>query len=327
MLSRRAFLTGSAAVVMSSARRNVHAQSSAKMRRIGYLGTGTPASGFHQQFVEGMRELGWVAGQNIAIDYRFAEGHYERLPALATELVKLQVELIVAQPTAAAVAAKNATRSIPIVMVNTGDPVGLGLVATLPRPGGNVTGTAFTVGSETFGKGLELLKEVAPAVRRIAVLSNPSNPGQALAVENLKTAALSLKLPLLLLEASNGNDIEAAFERITSERADALLVVAESLFILHQSRLAQRALTQRLPTMFGVAENVAAGGLLSYGPSLGHASRRSAMFADKILKGAKPAELPVEQPTEFELVINLTTAKALGLRIPQSVLLRARTIE
>jgi putative ABC transport system substrate-binding protein len=305
------------------AQQTAGAQSTRNAPRLGYLGSGSPASGFHEQFQQGLRELGWVVGQNVHIEYRFADGRYERLPELAAELVRLNVEIIVAQPTASSLAAKNATRTIPIVMINAGDPVGIGLVASLARPAGNVTGTAYTVGSETFRKGLELLKEGVPNARRIAVLSNPANPAQALAVSNLKDAAQRLGLRLLFLEARAPDEFAGAFAEIAKERADALLVVAESLFVLHRTPLAELALKHRVPTMYGISENVAAGGLISYGPSLSHASRRAATFVDKILKGAKPADLPVEQPTKFELVINLKTAKALGLAMPPSLLLRA----
>jgi putative ABC transport system substrate-binding protein len=201
--------------------------------------------------------------------------------------------------------------------------VELGLVASLGRPAGNVTGTTFTVGSETFGKGLELLKEAMPHVRRVAVLSNPKNPAQPLAMKNLQDAGQSLGLRLLHFEARGPEAFTDVFAQIAKERPDALLVVAESLFVLHRNDLGELALKHRIPTMFGTRENVAAGGLISYGPSLSHASRRAAMFVDRILRGAKPADLPAEQPTKFELVVNLKTAKALGLALPRTLLLRA----
>jgi putative ABC transport system substrate-binding protein len=208
-------------------------------------------------------------------------------------------------------------------MINVGDPVGIGLVVSLARPAGNVTGTAFGVGLETFGKALELLKEAVPKTRYVAVLSNPGNPAQALAIRDLKVAAQSLGLRLLLLEARGPDEFGRAFAEIAKEPVDALFVVAESLFLLHRTALADLALKYRLPTMYGVRENVDAGGLMSYGPSLAHNSRRAAAFVDKILKGAKPADLPVEQPTKFELVVNLKTARALGLNISPSLLQRA----
>ena len=301
----------------------VHAQPTGKVHRIGYLATGSSTSGFQEQFLEGLRELGWVEGQNIVIDYRFADGSFDRLPQLAAELVRLKVDIIVAQPTPAALAARKSTGSVPIVMINVGDPVGVGLVASLARPAGNVTGTAFDVGLETFGKALELLKEALPKAQHVAVLSNPANPAQALAIRDLKVAAKSLRLRLLFVEVRGPDEFDRAFAEIAKERVDALFVAAESLFYLHRTSLADLALKYRLPTMYGLRESVVAGGLMSYGPSLAVNSRRAATFVDKILKGAKPADLPVEQPTKFELVVNLKTARTLGLNIPPSLLQRA----
>lgn len=326
MTAARILLSAALALGLLAASPAVNAQSAGKVYRIGYLGSGFPASGFHEAFVAGLRDLGWVEGQNVVIDYRFAESRLERLPGLAVELLGQKADVIVAQPTPAAVAARNATRSIPIVMINVGDPVGLGLAASLARPAGNVTGVAFDVGLETFAKGLELLKETVPGARRVAVLSNPANPAQRLALANLEAAAPSLGLQLSFIEARNPGEIERAFAQIARDRAQALFVAAEATFILHRARLAELALAHKLPAMFGVRENVDAGGLASYGPSLTHNSRRAATFVDKILRGAKPGELPVEQPTKFELVVNLKTAKALGLTIPQSVLLRADAV-
>lgn len=299
------------------------AQSAGKVKRIGYLSSASRVSGFHESFQEGLRELGWIAGQNIEMEYRFADGRTERLPQMAAELVRLRVDLIVAQPTTAVLAAKNATSTIPIVMVNVGDPDRIGLVDSLAYPGGNVTGVAYGVGLESIVKALELLKVAVPGVRRVAVLSNPANPNQAHAIEDVKTAAQALGLRLLLFEARDPSQFDGTFAAMASDGADALFVVVESLFILHRAQLAERALKQRLVSVYGARENVEAGGLMSYGPVLTQNSRRAASFADRILKGAKPAELPVEQPTKFELVVNLRTARTLGLSIPQSLLLRA----
>jgi putative ABC transport system substrate-binding protein len=321
MMDRRSFVAAGVALLATPIAAEV--RPAGKVHRIGYLGSGSSTSGFHEQFRQGLRELGWVEGQNIVIDYRFADGRFDRLPELAGELVRLKVDVIVAQPTPAALAAKNATRSIPIVMINVGDPVRLGLVASLARPGGNVTGTAFDVGLETFGKALELLKEAIPKANHVAVLSNPANPAQALALSHLKLAAQSLKLKLLILEVRGPDEFDRAFAEIAKERADALFVVAESLFLLHRIPLANLALKYRLPTMYGLRDGMMAGGLMSYGPSLAHNSRRAATYVDKIFKGTKPGDLPVEQPTKFELAINLKTAKTLGLSIPSSVLARA----
>jgi len=233
------------------------------------------------------------------------------------------VYIIVATPTPAAVAAKNATATIPIVMINVGDPVGLGLIASLAPPGGNVTGVSYSVGLELFGKQLELLKETVPKVRRVAILSNPGNPSHALAISDVKVAARSLGVQLQLLEARGPNEFDGAFAAMAKERVGALLVVADAMFGPHRARLADLAAKNQLPSMHGVRVEVEAGGLMFYGHNFPDQWRRAATFVDKILKGAKPADLPVQQPTKFELVINLKTAKALGLTIPQSLLLRA----
>jgi putative ABC transport system substrate-binding protein len=295
-----------------------------KVYRIGYL-TGGPSTSnlYRATFQQALRELGWVEGQNIVTEYRFAEGRLDRLPDLAAELVRLKVDVLVVSPTAAAAAAKNDTGTIPIVMWGAGDPVGLGLVASLARPGGNVTGVSFSVGMDTFGKGLELLREAIPKVRRVAVLSNPANPATALALENVKVAARSLGVQLQLLEARSPSELDGAFTAMAKEPVAALLVMADSFFLQQRARLADLALRNRLPTMHGNRESVEAGGLMSYGPSNLDALRRAASFVDRILKGAQSADLPVEQPTRFELVVNLKTAKALNLTIPSSLLLRA----
>ena len=300
----------------------VEAQPAGKVPRIGYLSSGS-ATVNPEAFRQGLRELGWVEGQNMAIDYRFAEDRFDRLPDLAAELVRLKVDVIVAGPTQPAVVAKNATRTIPIVMVSAADPVELGLIASLARPGGNVTGLSFSVNPELFGKGLEFLKEAVPKLRRVAVLSNPANPAQPRAIDKVKVAARSLAIPLQLLEARGPNEFAGAFAAMAKQRVEALLVVAEGLFLRHRARLADLEAKYRLPSMHGLKENVEAGGLMSYGPSVVVTFRRAAVFVDKILRGTKPADLPVEQPTTFELVINLKTAKALGLTLPPALLQRA----
>jgi len=324
MITRRVFV-GSLTGGLLAAPLAAEAQPAAKVPRIGVLGSGSRSdlSPRLDPFRQGLRELGWVEGQNIAMEYRFAEGRYDRLPDLAAELVRLRVDLIVAVPTAAAVAAKNATATIPIVMISVGDPVGLGLVASLARPGGNVTGLSYSVGLEIFSKQLELLKETVPKVRRVAILSNPAHPAHSLQIREVNVAARSLGVQLQLLEAGGPNEFDGAFAAMVKERVGALLVVADSMFLLHRTRLADLAARSRLPAAYGTRESVEAGGLMSYGPSVSDLFWRSATFVDKILKGAKPGDLPVEQPTQFELVINLKTAKALGLRIPQSLLQRA----
>ena len=300
-------------------------QPTGKVYRIGYLGMGsaTVSPPFVEAFREGLRELGLVEGQNIVIDYRFAEGRFDRLPELAAELVLLRVDVIMAGPTPPAMAAKNATGTIPIVMAGVGDPVEQGLIASLARPGGNITGVSFSVGMDIFGKDLELLREAVPKLRRVAILSNPANPSHALAITNVKAAAGSFGVQLQLLEAREPNEFDGAFAAMAKERVDALLVLPDGMFLLHRARLADLAKKNRVPSMHGVREYVDAGGLMSYGPSTVTAWRRAASFVDRILKGAKPADLPVEQPTKFELVINLKTAKTLGLTIPPSLLARA----
>jgi len=299
-------------------------QQAGRVPRIGYLGTRTPSDFGLDAFRQGLREQGWVEGQNIVIEYRFAEGRLDRLPDLAAELVRLKVDIIVAHSTPGATAAKNATNTIPIVMTVVGDPVGLGLIASLARPGGNATGLSFSVvGLEIIGKQLELLKETVPKIRRMAILSNAANPIQPLAIRDVNVAARSLGVQLQLLEVRGPNEFDSAFAAMAKERVGALLVVADSMFVFHRTQLADLAARSRLPAAYGWREHVEAGGLMSYGPSLRDLFQRAATYVDKIIKGAKPADLPVQQPTKFELVINLKTAKALGLTIPQSVQVRA----
>jgi putative ABC transport system substrate-binding protein len=302
------------------------AQQAGKVPRIGFLSLTSPSDRpfLLDAFRQRLRELGWVEGQNIVIDYRYAEDRVDRLPDLAAELVRLKVDLIVASAgTQVATAAKNATETIPIVMIFVRDPVGTGLIASLARPGGNVTGDAGTAGMEIFAKQLELLKETVPKIRRVAILSNPTNAYHQLAIREVNVAARSLGVQLQILEARGPNEFDAAFAAMAKERVGALLVVSDAILNSHRTRLADLAARSRLPAAYGVRESVEAGGLMSYGPSLLDSHRRAATYVDKILKGAKPAELPVEQPTKFELVINLKTAKALGLTISQTLLLRA----
>ena len=259
----------------------------------------------------------------MVIDYRYAEGLVDRLPDLAAELVRLKVDLLVSWGTQGVMAAKSATETIPIVMVAVRDPVGIGLIASLARPGGNVTGVSGSAGLEWVAKQLELLKATVPKIRRVAILSNPTNAYHQLAIREANVAARSLGVQLQLLEARGPNDFEGAFAAMAKERVGALLVLSDAMLNSHRTRIAELAARSRLPAAYGVRESVEAGGLMSYGPSFLDSYRRAATYVDKILRGAKPAELPVEQPTAFELVINLKTAKALGLTIPESVLLRA----
>ena len=322
-MDRRAFI-GTLAGGLLAAPLAAEAQPAGRVPRIGYLGTRTPSDFGLDAFRQGLGELGWVENQNIVIDYRFAEGKFDRLPDLAAELVRLKVDILVTHSTPGAAAGKNATDSIPIVMIAVGDPVGLGLIASLGRPGGNVTGLSFSiVGLEMIGKQLELLKETVPKIRRVAILSNATNPTKPVGIRDVNVAARSLGVQLQLLEAGGPNEFDSAFAAMARERVGALLVVADSMFVFHRTRLADLAARSRLPAVYGWREHVEAGGLMSYGPSLRDLFRRAATYVDKILRGTKPAELPVEQPTKFEVVVNLKTAKALGLTIPPSLLQRA----
>jgi putative ABC transport system substrate-binding protein len=301
------------------------AQQAGKVYRIGYLSTPTRESVEHgvQAFLRKLRELGWVEGQNLVIEYRWAEGNVERLPDLAADLVRRKVDVIVAPAGSAALAAKNATSSIPIVMIFPSDPVEIGLVASLSRPGGNITGTTFTPGPEIFGKQLQILKEMVPRASRVAILSNPADPSFALQLKEVEATARSLRIPLQHVEARGSEDFDNAFAAMARERADALVVHATSTFLAHRARLAELAVKGRLPTVYSFRESVEAGGLMAYSVNMADFVGRSAVYVDKILKGAKPADLPIEQPTKFELIINLKAAKALGITVPQSLLLRA----
>jgi ABC-type uncharacterized transport system substrate-binding protein len=317
---RRLFITllGSAAVLPMAAR----AQQAGKMARVGWLSPGSAASddAFLASFRDGLRQLGWAVGQNVTIESRWAEGKFERLPDLAMELVQLKPDVIVASVTQASLAAKRATTTIPIVMVGVGDPLGSGLVASLARPGGNITGPSSML-AEASAKQLALLKETVPKALLVAVLWNPANPvWQAAALKQTEAAAQAMDLRLRLLEARDPGEIEAAFAAMARERVGALFVPADIIFVRHTKLMADLAAKHRLPAMFGFREHVEAGGLMSYAASFPVMFRRAATFVDKILKGAKPGDLPVEQPTKFELVINLKTAKALGIAVPQSVL-------
>ena len=313
------------ALALFAAPLTVEAQQAGKVPRIGWLGgpTRESAEPYVQAFQRGLKDLGWIEGQNIVIEWRFADGRAERLPDLAAELVRRQADVIVAPSTPTALAAKNATKTIPIVTVAVGDPVGLGLVASLARPEGNITGLTSFVAREIAGKQLELLKETAPKVSRVAVLWNPATPGTALSLRETEVAGLALGLQLQPVEARSLKEFDSAFAAMTKKRAGALLVAGDIAFLTHRTRLADLAAKSRLPATYTDREYVEAGGLMSYGPIISELFRRAAAYVDKILKGAKPADLPIEQPTKFELVINLKTAKALGLTIPPSLLLRA----
>jgi len=322
--ARRNLLVAASAVLLATPLATLGQQPS-KVARIGYLAGSslTDNDRYVKVFRESLHELGYVEGKNLVIEYRWAEGHFERLPDLAAELVRLRVDVIVAVGDPVILAAKQATSTIPIVMASVGDPVGRGFVATLARPGGNITGVSNLAVALT-GKWLEYLKQIVPTLSQMAVLRNASNPTHALFWAEAQSAAARLGLQLQGVEVRTSDDVDGAFATIIRERSAALVVLPDPLLAgFLRGRIAELAMRNRLPAMYTFKEQAEAGGLLSYGPSLSVNYRHAATYVDKILKGAKPADLPVEQPTKFELVINLKTAKALGLTIPQSLLLRA----
>jgi putative ABC transport system substrate-binding protein len=307
----------------------VRAQAPARLRRIGLLSPNSPsvAAPWQQAFRLGLRDLGWVEGKNISIDYRYAEGKSDRLRDLAAELVRLRVDIIVVSAATDALAAQKATRTIPIVVASTGDPVAEGLVESLARPGGNITGLSQMV-PELGGKRLELLKEIVPKLSRVAVLWNPQGVASTLNWKELQSPARQLDVQLHSLEVRSPKDLDQAFEEATRARAGALFVMPDPVLTANLKRIVGRAAKSRLPSIFHRSEFADAGGLVTYGADRADLYRRAATYVDKILKGAKPGDLPIDRATKFELVVNLKTAKALGLTIPQSVLRRAdRVIE
>jgi len=301
----------------------VEALQAAGTPRVGLLLSGSPAEAdpLAAAFREGLRARGYVEGQNVVLVPRFADS-VQRLPDLVAELVRSNVEVIVTQGTPAAQAARRATTTIPIVMATSGDPVAAGLVASLARPGANVTGNSI-LGPDLVGKRLELLKEVVPGISRVAVLLNPTNPLHALHMRELGAAAKALGVTLQPLEARSPDDLERVFGTAAGGRAGAVLVFGDPVLTAHRARMATVAAKHRLPTIYELSGFAEAGGLINYGPNLHELFRVAAGYVDRILKGARPADLPVQQPTTFELVINLKTARSLGLTIPQSLLLRA----
>lgn len=304
-----------------------HAQSSAEVPRIGFLGNSTAAleANLIGPFQEGLRDLGYVDGQTINIEYRWAEGKYERLTALIAELLDQNVDVLVTAGTPATLAIKKATTSVPLVMVAVGDPVGTGIIESLGRPGGNITGLT-SISPELDGKRLELLREVVPDVSHIAVLWNAASPLQVIAEKATRAAADTLGMKMLSLGVRNREEIDAAFATMLTEKPEALLVLADRLFLHHRQPIMDFAAKNRLPGVHAYRELVEAGGLMSYGPSYSGMHRRAAWYVDRILRGAKPADLPVEGPALFELVINLKAAEALGLTLPPSVLARATDV-
>jgi len=303
---------------------SAHAQQPTKIPRIGLLFTATPsaAAARIEAFRQGLRELGYVEGKNILIEQRYAEGQLNHMNELAAELVRLKVDVIVTIGPAATRPAKEATTAIPIVMGVDDDPVGNGFVASLARPGGNITGLA-SLAPEIGGKRLELLKEIVPRLSRVAVLGTSTQPGNAQSLREAEVAAQALAVKLQYLDVLSPKDIEPVFRTASNGRAEAVLVLRASVFFSHRKQIVDLAAKRQLPAMYYTTEYVEEGGLMTYGVSITDLFRRAATYVDKILKGAKPAELPIEQPTKFELVINLKTAKRIGLTISPNVLARA----
>jgi putative ABC transport system substrate-binding protein len=303
------------------------AQQPKKVPRVGYLTGDSPSADLPRRegFVQGLLELGYVEGQNIVVEYRTADGKSDRLPKLAAELASLKVDVVFAFTFGAVDAVKKAMPAVPVVSV-TPDPVGAGLVASLARPGGMVTGFSTLAGEEMVGKLMELLKEAVPKINRLAILANPTNPFSSLALKQTQKWARDLKLTIQLFSASTPDQIEKAFAAASKESVDGLVVVPDAMLLAQRSRLAELAAKHRLPAIYGIWDHAEVGGLMAYAASRPEIFRRAAMYVDKILKGAKPGDLPVEQPTTFELVVNMKTAKALGIKIPQSILVQATKV-
>ncbi len=317
-------LAFAAALAVLAAPLAAEAQQPPKIPRIGYLGPTSPSAGARllESFRQGLRELGYVEGQNIFIDYRWAEGKSDRFPALAAELIQLRVDAIVTYNNAAVAALQQATRTIPIVVANMGDPVGSGFVASLARPGGNITGFSG-LAEELGGKWVELLREAVPKLSRVAVLAVSQTPPHRTIWTEIQGAAKALKVTPQRQEVAGPDEIEQAFASLIKGRAQGLIVLPHAVTNTRRTQIVGLAAKHRLPGMYPDSQYVEAGGLMSYAATFPDLHRRAATYVDKILKGAKPADLPVQQPTRFELVINLKTAKALGLTIPQSILIRA----
>jgi putative ABC transport system substrate-binding protein len=321
MMNRRGFITllGGAAAIWPRAAR---AQQTARLPTIGFMGSGTPSSmsQWTGAFVQRLRELGWIEGRTVAIEYRWAEGRSERFAEIAAEFVRLKVDVIFT-PAAGVLATKQATSTIPIVFALAPDPVGTGFVASLARPGGNITGLS-SISSELAGKRVELLREIVPGLRRLAIMVNVGNPNAVPEKREAETAARTIGLEVATSEIRRAREIAPAFDAL-KDRAQALYVVGDPLTATNRIHINILAAGARLPTVHASRDFVEAGGLISYGPNFPDLYRRAAGFADKILRGAKPADMPIEQPTKFDLVINLTTAKAIGLTVPPTLLTRA----
>jgi putative ABC transport system substrate-binding protein len=321
MIDRRAFISGLAGAAALSPGAGA-AQAPPKARRVGVLMTTDPVAAAHivAAFADGLKELGHVDGKNVVIEYRWAEGHRERFAEMAADLVRQRVDVIVASSQAPALAAKRATTTIPIVMVNATDPVGAGLVASLARPGGNVTGLSEQLTPEIRAKQLQLLKETLPRLARVAVLYSPAT---TVGLSEYEAAGQVLALRVQFIEVTSRDDLERAFTAMVRDRVDALLVPGDTFLFTERQRVADLARGRRLPGIYSLREYTEAGGLMSYSARITEQFRRAAVYVDKILKGAGPATLPVESPIHYELVINLKTAKALGLTIPPALLVRA----
>ena len=324
-MDRRAFL-GSLAGGLLAAPLVAGAQPAGKVPRIGFLSPSSLSDPrttlFVEAFRQGLRDLGWVEGQNVTIEYRWAEESTARLPDLARDLARLKVDVVVAATSPAVQAAKQATGMIPIVMTNAGDAVATGFVASIARPEANITGLSM-MGGELVGKQLQILKEIVPSLSRVALLWNPTNSSNAPQLRHAQDAVRTLGIRLHPLEVRGPGELEGAFAATTKEHAGAVIVLLDSMLVANRTRIAELAAKSHLPTMYGLTDHVKAGGLMGYGPDVADMYRRAATYVAKILKGSKVTDLPVEQPTKFELVINLKTAKALGLTIPPSLLQRA----
>jgi putative ABC transport system substrate-binding protein len=293
-----------------------------KVWRIGVLAPVPPMPTQLSAFRDGMREGGYVEGQNLFIDVRWPQGTFDQDPSVVTELVKSNVDVIVTWATPATIAARRATSTIPIVMAAVGDPVGSGFIASLARPGGNITGLS-NISVDLSAKLMELFVELVPGMKRVGVVQNPNNPGMTVYLRETEDAVRKLNMQVEVVDAQTSDEFERAFAQLSAKKADSVVLLADPTLIEHSRRIAELAQSARLPTAFQRRENVDAGGLFSYGPDLNHLFRQAAFYVDRILKGEKPAELPVQQPTKFELVINLKTAKALGLSVPQTLLATA----
>ena len=319
-MRRREFIAGlgSAAAWPVVAR----AQQPGRVWRVGFLAPERPTDAMLSAFRDGLRERGYVEGQNLSVDFRWPQETFDQNPSVAAELIRSNVDVLVAWASPAVIAARRATSTIPIVMTNVGDPLGSGFVASLARPGGNVTGVS-NISRDLSGKLIQHLVEIVPGMNRVGVVHNASNPAGTVQLRETEDAIRALGLQFKIVEASNAEDFESAFARLSTERVNGVVLIADPSLIVSARRIAEVAQKTRLPTAFQRRENVEAGGLLSYGANLNDQLRQAAFYVDRILRGEKPADLPVQQPTKFELVINLKTAKALGLTIPETLLATA----